>query len=351
VEVAAQQGRLAAALADVSQFAEAETQFRRALERISATGAKHSPQAVQLETDLAEMLDRSGRNAEAAPLFQSALERARSQLGPRHPQVAQILIRYGFLLNNQDRYAEGGAALDEAISILEPLGHYDAAAALRYKGISLAMQERLTEAREAYARAERMQRARVGADHPLTWAAAVNLAYVDALLGDVAGSEARLREAIAALERIHGADSNDVRVPRKYLGEVMRMARRYSEAEAIHRAALEQEARLFGSQDTLASAATKHQIALDLLESGRPDRLSEARRLVAESLAFLRAHPSNAGRLGEYLTTSGRISAAQGDRAAARSDLAEARDLLARVRGEDAPSTRTARRALAALAP
>jgi hypothetical protein len=55
--------------------------------------------------------------------------------------------------------------------------------------------------------------------------------------------------------------------------------------------------------------------------------------------------------VGLILTTSGRIAAARGQRAEARAALGEALGLLSALRGEAAPSTRAARRALAALGP
>jgi tetratricopeptide (TPR) repeat protein len=341
---------VADALADLSRFGEAEAAFRAALARIASHGAEQSPQAIYLETMLAELLDRAGRAGEASVLFRSALDKGRRQLGPRHPQVAQILIKFGFLLNMRGEYQEGEAALDEAIGILEPLGHYDAAAAHGYKGTGLLQREKFVEAREEYARAERMHRSKLGDDNPMTWWSSVYVAYSDARLGKVEEALPRLQAAVAALERLHGADSNDARGPRKYLGEVLRMAGRCEEAEGLHLRSLELERRLFGSEDTVASASTKHQIALDILESGRPERLAEASRFAAESLAFFRTGSPTAARLGEVLATEGRIAAAQGDRARARKALEEAVALLSAARGDDAPSTRTARKALAALA-
>ena len=351
IEAAVQQGRVAEALATLSRYAEAEAAFRDALRRLERAGATRSPQSVHLETELADLLDRAGSDEEADARFRSALEKARGVLGPRHPQFAQILIKYGFLHNEQGRYEEGEAALVEAISILEPLGHYDAGAALRYQGFSLLRRERLAEARDDFARAERIFRAKLGDDHPLTWHAVVTVAYTSGRLGGLAEAETRLRAAIAALERLHGAESDDVRVPKSYLGEILRMAGHFEEAEALHRWALDLARRLHGGDDKPAAAAAKNQLALDLLEAGRPERLAEARRFADESLSFLRGRPSEPARLGDVLATSGRIAAAQRDFARARRELAEAVERLSAARSDDAPSTRVARRALAALRP
>jgi hypothetical protein len=137
-------------------------------------------------------------------------------------------------------------------------------------------------------------------------------------------------------------------VPRKYLGEVLRLAGRFDEAEATHRDVLALERELFGDKDNLAIAATKHQLALDLLGTGRRERLAEARQLMDEALVFVRAQEEPI-RLGELLSTSGRIAAAQSDTARARRELQDAVRLLASSRGAGAPSTRKAAQALQAL--
>jgi serine/threonine-protein kinase len=342
-------GSLGAALAILSRFPEAAAAMREARSRMQRLGAIRTPEGIRLETSLADVLDRMGSLEAADPLFRSALANAREVLGPRNPRVGEILIKQGFLLLEFRRYDEARAALEEAISIFEPLGHYRAAVALRYLGHVHLEREHFAEAAGAYARAERSLRGRLGDDDPMTWAAVASVAFAEARRGDLAGGEARLREAVTAIERIHGADSDDARVPRRRLGEVLRLAGKYDEAEALHRRGLEVDRKLFGGEDNLNAAGSKHQLALDLLESGRRDRLAEARHLADEALAVVRTGRPDATKTGETLTTSGRIAAAQGDLARARRELGEAVELLRADRGEDAPSTRLARSALASL--
>ena len=352
LETAQRLGSLAFALAARSRFAEAEGALREALGILGRNRALGSPQAAEMRTGLAEILDSVGRGDEAGKLFDEALEGARAALGPRHPQVAETLIKQGYHFIRQRRPDEAEAALSEAIGILEPLGHFDAGAALRYLGFLDLDRERFAAAHQTFARAEAFLRAKLGPDHPLTWSAVVVSAYSLGRMGEVAPAEARLREAVAALVRIHGADSDDVRVPRKYLGEMVRRAGRPREAATIHREVLELERRLFGTEDHVAIATSKERLAEDLLDAGGGDELAEARRFCDESRAFFESHESNSPRpvrIGHLLALSGRIAAARGDAERARADLTRGLDLLTTNLGPEAPSTTAARRALASL--
>jgi tetratricopeptide (TPR) repeat protein len=346
---AAREGDVASALAELSRFPEAEATFRAALDRLGRSGGARSPQGVVLETSFAEVLDTVGKPDEARPHFEAALAGGRAVLGPRHPQVAQVLIKYGFFLTQRRDDQGSRAALEEAVSILEPLGHYDVGSALRYLGFAHLAYERLPEAHQAFARAEEFLRGKLGPEHPSTLAAVVTRAYAQARLGRPQAAEPALREAIAVLVRIHGERSNEVRSPRKYLGEVLRMAGRPVEAEALHRDAMALERELFAGRDTIATASTRHQLALDLLAAGGPVRLVEARRLTDEAIVFLRAHDLEPLRLGDYLITSGRIAAAQGDAARARREIEEAVRYITPRRGPRAPSILLARQTLQAL--
>jgi serine/threonine protein kinase/tetratricopeptide (TPR) repeat protein len=349
LETAERLGSLAFALAERSRFDEAEKALREALAILGRNHALGSPQAAEMRTGLAEILDSVGRDQEAADLFRQAIESARATLGPRHPQVAETLIKQGFHFIRQHRSDEAEAALREAIGILEPIGHFDAGSALRYLGFLDMDRERFAAAHETFARAETFLSEKLGPDHPLTWSAVVVEAYSLGRMGRVRESERRLREAVDALIRIHGRDADDVRVPRKYLGEMVRRAGRPAEAAAIHRDVLALERRLFGTEEHVSVATSKERLAEDLLDQAGPDELAEARTLCDESLAYFEDRGARPVRVGRLLTLSGRIAAARGHGTRARADLARGLDLLTTNLGPDAPSTTAARRALAKL--
>ena len=349
-ETAERLGSLASALAAASRYEEAERALREALGILAVAGAAASPRAAHLKTTLADLLDIVGRPEEADRYFREALQSARATLGPRHPRVAQTLIKRGAFLIGQDRPVEAEADLEEAIAILEPIGHFDAGAALRYLGFLHLGAERFAEAERTFARAESLLHEKLGADHPLTWAAAVTTAYATGRRGDLAAAESRLREAIRALERLHGADSNDVRVPRKYLGQILRLAGRPAEALEIHLAALRFERELMGGDDNGAVTASKELIVQDLLDLGGAENLVRARLLLDEALATAREREPASARAGRLLALSARLAGARADPARARADLAEALGILESALPPDAPSVREARRALTASA-
>ncbi len=334
---------LADALGDASQFDRAERLLRDARARLERSGAARSPQAVRVETDLADVLSSVSRHDEAETLYREALAKSRAVLGPRHVYTAEILIKLGFLLSNTGRYDEADAPLREAASILKPIGHYDYGAAIRYLGYNELARERFAEAVTHFDEAESFFRATLGDDSPLTWSAVVSKAVAEMRTDRVAAAERHLREAIAATVRLLGPESDSVRTPLVALGEALRREGRTAEAIATHEKTLAMAIRLFGEGETLASAASRQQLAEDHLRAGSRADLLQARTYADASLAYFRAHPKSPSRLARVLVTSARVALAAGDRARARRELAEAVPILAASLPAGAPSLVEAR--------
>jgi serine/threonine-protein kinase len=333
----------------MSRFAEAETALRDALGRYERSGAADDPMALETRATLADLLESMGRSHEALAMLSDVVARQRRVLGPSHPLLADGLLKQGFALLNMRRTREARAPLAEAAAILEPLGHFEAASAWRYLGQVDLMEERYAAAFERFVRAEAWYRERTGDDSPLTWAAVVSRALAEAKLGRLAEAEAAQRAAIAALARLHGPESNEVRGPKKHLGETLRAAGRVEEALALHREVLALERRLFGPGEDRAVTASYVQLALDHEARGTPPALAEARRLLDRALAALRRRGDDPVRTGEALAVSGRVAAAQGDPARARRELSEADRLLAAVLAPAAPTRRRLREELGKL--
>ncbi len=342
---------IASAAAMLSRYEEAEAAFRDALGRFERAGAGDDPEALLARGAFADLLEIMGREEQALALLSEVVARSRQVLGPAHPFLADGLLRQGFALLNARRIAEARAPLAEAAAILEPLGHFDAGSAWRYLGQCDLAEERYPEALERFVRAEAWYRERTGADSPLAWAAVVSRAQAEARLGRLAEAEAAQRAAIDALARLHGPESNEVRGPKKHLGETLRRAGRIAEALAVHRDVLALERRLFGPGDHRAITASHFQLALDHEALGTPPALAEARRLLDLALASLRRRGDDPVRTGEALAVSGRLAAAQGDPARARRELLEADRLLSAVLAPDAPTRRRLRRELGKLRP
>jgi hypothetical protein len=351
VEVASALEARAMAFAGAGRLAEASPLLADAVARMERAGEGASPRTGIMHTNLADILDTAGRSEEAEQHFKAGLALEERAWGEEHPEVAQTLLKYGIFLVGRRRYSEADAVLSRSAAILGRLDHYDLANAWRYLGYSALGGERFEEAERWFADAEAKFRRELGDDHPLTWAAVVPLAQVRARLGRLEEAESMQRAACAALERLHGPESNEVRVPLKNLGETLRRRGATDEAAAIHRRVLAIERRLFGTDNHAAIASTKRLLALDLLERPTAPNLEEARTLLDPAIAYLRATPAEIGRLPELLETSGRIALAAGDRERGERELTEAVALWEADPEPDPEAARAARRALARFGP
>jgi tetratricopeptide (TPR) repeat protein len=86
-------------------YAEAESQFRAALEKAEGFGSQNPRLAISLN-NLASLYRVQGRYAEAGPLYKRALAIHEKALGPEHPDVAKALEKYAALLRETGRNAE-----------------------------------------------------------------------------------------------------------------------------------------------------------------------------------------------------------------------------------------------------
>jgi hypothetical protein len=321
--------------------------FRAARGRVARAGRERSPEWIRLAITLADVLDTTAASEEALALYARAIPVARALLGPDHPTLGEALVKQGIALVNARRNSEAEAALAEAVRIFRAVGHYDLGSALRYLGFAALARERFGEARDRFAEAESVYREKVGPDSPMTWAAVTARAFAEIKLGRLDLAEAPLRAAIEAISRQSGAESNEVRAPIKYLGELMRRAGRPAAALELHQRALAIERKLFATDQHPAVALSRNQLALDRLALATPAALAEAQRDADAAVAFCRARPAEEARLGEFLATSGRVALARGDRERARSELAAAVEKLVARLGPEAPSAIAARAELA----
>ena len=97
-----------------SKPSEAEPLFRQALEGYRKTQGPDGALTLDLTTDLAGLLDQTGRSAVAEPLFRDALKRARKQFAPGDPRTAGILAPFGLSLIQQGKWTEAETVLRES---------------------------------------------------------------------------------------------------------------------------------------------------------------------------------------------------------------------------------------------
>jgi serine/threonine-protein kinase len=239
----------------------------------------------------------AGHPASAEPLLREALARARGRLGDRHPDVADAMTFLANAVRQQGRPGEGERLLRAALAIDDQVNARPSARTAWHVNdlaIVYVAEGRLEQAEATYARALALNRALAPAAGLAESMNLANLARLHFRLGDDAGAEAGLRDAIQRRERLLGADYED-------------------NGRSYDRACL----------------------AEILVARGR---LDEARELADDALAEARAsHPEANPDIAFALTVDARVMAARGDRerAAALAASAVAMDVALADQGSE----------------
>ena len=328
-----------------SRFDDAERSYREAMAIFDRSLGASDPRTAKAHGALAELLAYRGRRAEAEKEFAVTIAAERKSLGSDHPELAATLIDLGLLYVNERKYAEADSSFAEALRIYRPLHHADTSSALRLLGASLMVQERYPEAQQRFEEALALARDRFGAKHVSTLTALGNLGAVELRRGNLKAAEPTLLAAITGLEGMFGKEADGLRAPLNDLGELRRRQDRVDEAKALHLRALAIQLKTVGP-NTLAAAATRFQLGLDLLEQPTGENLAEARSALDKAIALTRKVDADHPRLDEMLLASGRVARGQGDRERARREIGEALERLRRHHGENDPRTVQARAAL-----
>ncbi len=341
---------LAGLLIDASRIAEIEPLVRETLPMLAETKGRNPLRLASARLQAGEMLDVLGDDEEAERWLMSGLELDREALGPDHPEVALWEIKLGFHWSERRRYDDAERVLRHAAKVLAGIGHYDAGSALRYLGFVEMGREQFDRAYDQFVEAERLFRAALGDEGPLQHAARLSQGWALVKARRYAEAKPLLERLAAEMEKVDGPQSLPLRTALKYLGEVEREQGDAAAALDYHRRALEIERRAYGKDEHLAVAASRYQIALDLLASGDAAAWTSAAEEVATAIAVVRKLDPEAPRLDDFLQASARIARQRGDFESAERDLTEA---VARFRSHDGPThprTLAAERDLAALA-
>jgi serine/threonine-protein kinase len=340
---------LGAVLFALSRLGEAEAEYRRALALLDRLGARQSAAAAPVLSTLGEIQSALGRQADSLALEGEALSLARSVFGADSASIGRYLLPYGHQLSVLGRRAEARPIYEEAAAIFERMHHYNAAAALRYLGQDLMLEERFAEAREVFARALATARATGGDEHFMTYGALQALGDAETQLGHAAAGEAMLRQALAGFEKIFGPEGDFVRLPLRQLAVNLRRQGRLDDALALVRRVRAIEAKLYGGKPSNAEGPTLVELAIELTARGDAGALAEARGAIERAVGYLRSGASDTLRLGDALAASGRLAIAERDLERAARELGEAERLLAAGRAADAPSRAALRAELGRL--
>ncbi len=186
-------------LQERGDYAEAQTVYQQALERVERAGNEPAQRAAVLN-NLGVLLRERGEHAGALPMLREALALRQAQLGPDHPTTAASMNGLGTLLRDLGE-------LDEAAELLQ--------------------------------RSLEVRRRQLGDDHPQVATALNNLALLHRSRGDYGAAEALHREALVLRLRLHGENHPDVASSLYNLAETLRSAGRLAEAEESYRRAID----------------------------------------------------------------------------------------------------------------
>jgi eukaryotic-like serine/threonine-protein kinase len=306
------------------------------------------PRTLEALHSLAVSLAWVGQNEEAVALFGRAIEGSRRVLGPDHYRLAFSLQQSTLPLRELERYEDADDAAREAMAIFLALAvdHPEATGALNGLATSDMARHDFAAAEDKYRRAMSEWTATRGPEHRSTLQARANLARALASRGRWEDAEPLAREALAARERIFGADSAFAAHSRWVLGEVLRAAGRPAEALAEHERARTIAAEVFGEAHNLTVRAGIA-IALDYLdqvEAGGGGSLAAVAEALARAEAGQRALDPEHSRLAEIDLVRARLALADGRTEDAVALAAAARRRYVARLGEAAPGAAEAAR-------
>ena len=227
-------------LRDLGRLDEAERATRDALAiRIRIFGDEHRETATN-KSDLGLLLMDRGEIAEAERLFRENLAITERLLGREHPNAAASKNFVGNVLAAKGDLTGAARLQREALLLRQRIfgpSNPEAAFAVLPLAGTLEMQGRSQEAESLLGDAYRLVVAELGADNVRVVNVAVDLARVRIARGHGAGVEALLRHALEMRQRTYPAGHWRIAEAQALLGASLASQRRYSDAEALMRAA------------------------------------------------------------------------------------------------------------------
>ncbi len=275
---------------------EAEALLKAVLDaRLETYGEEH-PATLSSLNHLADLYFGIGRIDMVEPLDRRTLEIRRRVLGPDHPDTLRSMNALAATLFNQARYTDAVPLFSEGLEI---------------------------------------RRRTLGDSHPDTLTLANNLAAVYLELGRYDEAETLLREVVEGRTRVLGAHHDNTAMSVHNLGVTLAQLGRYAEAEAELRRAVELRQELPGGPRSLLFS--KSYLA-DVLRVQK--RYREAEILYRETLVAQRGVCGHDD--GQTLKTASGLAelhSLQGELDAAEALLDEVLETQLRVRGEEHPDT------------
>jgi tetratricopeptide (TPR) repeat protein len=238
-----------------------QIQYSRAMEHFSEAEKLTDPERdldewVTLEHEVADLLVADGKYADAESLFRKIIQRRSTTLGPDHPDTLDSCHRLVYALSRQTKYAEAEAVARRVLKLRERvLGpeHVDTLVSRYNLGECLVDQGKYAEAETLYRDVIRENEKVLGSEDPRTLAARVGLATVLGSQGKNAEAEPLYREIIQLDQKIYGPEHPYTLNDRQNFANALGDDGKYAEAEQQYRDVIRMDENLVGSKhpDTL----------------------------------------------------------------------------------------------------
>lgn len=290
------------------QHSEAVALYRRGLDIFAAGAVTQAHLHQRLLRDLAFSLFNLGEYAEAA----AQIERLMSILGDNPLVMAQALNLRANIARDTGRVEAAEHDYLQALAMYRELGEepIEMSTVLINFGNVLALQRRVSQARETFEEGLAIRREILGDEHPWTTIPEGNLAWVLMTLGELGEAEALYRKALQLRLNSFGETHPRVATMRYQLGHVLKLQARHEEAaEQFDQAALSFRQTVGEAhRQWIITRLSQAELALDRRQ------IEQAAELLAEVMPLVRALHANAHTdTGRALTAMARLASLQGD--------------------------------------
>ncbi|MDP7463937.1 MAG: tetratricopeptide repeat protein, partial [SAR324 cluster bacterium] len=186
----------------LGSYALAEQQFRSALQIMEdALGDddRYAPNIINLQNNLAQLLESQGLYDQAEPLFKQAFSNAQTKLGPEHLSTLALLNNLAFLYESQGDFERSELNYKSAIQLNREVygeSHPNTLANLNNLGYLYLRDNRPQEALPLFTEVSQAWETQLGKTHQNTMKALNNLGRVLMQLEDYEQAEPLLSEAL-----------------------------------------------------------------------------------------------------------------------------------------------------------
>jgi len=347
-EVAASVHRtLGATYQSLARFAEAEKEYRAALEISTRELGEEDADTLEAKNGVATALGSLNKYDEAEALFRECLDSARRVLGPEDPKTLAYLSNLGSLLRDNGETREAEQLLTESLEISSRvLGPEHAETLVTRKVLAGLWQDQ-----GQFARAEpvlrevlEIQRRVEGPRAPNTIGTLQNLAMTLRAMGRLDESASLYEELVTASRAVFGDEHSETLRVMNSLGRLKAMQGKLAEAEDIYRRTLEVQART-RTERHLDTLYTTNNLSLLLSEQGRLAEAEPLARKVLENGAAVLSEDHQDVLI--WMNNLANLLSRQGKAEEAESLYRKTLDLRRRVLSDEHPQTLTTMSSLA----